>query len=122
MVDVLAGVELDPLMTELDQFAPFPEGHDLLGTRFHTSRRTAELEPGVVTHDAFLDHRVDRAGITVGRNVERTGDHACPAAYAYFRIIDNGPFLGLGIGIDETGGQTGRLITVIALELSENGA
>jgi hypothetical protein len=77
------------------------EGQDLLGTGLDTGRRISVFQTCVVTENTLFDLRMESAGVAVGRNTERTGDHAGPAAHADSGIVDNCPFPGLGVGIDK---------------------
>ncbi len=61
------------------------EGEDLLRTDLDTGGGPAVFQSRVVAEDAFLDHRIERAGIAVCRHIEGAGDHAVAATDADLR-------------------------------------
>ena len=109
------------LVRQLDQVGAVSEGERLLGADVDACRRASHLEAGVVAEDALLDHRVGHALVVVARDVERAGDHAVAAADADLGVVDDRAFLGLGVGVDEAGGEAGRLVAVVALYLAVDG-
>ncbi len=121
LIHVFARFFTDPLMGQLEEILAFAKGHDFLGAGFDACRRPAELEAGVVAHDALFYYRIKGVGIAVGRNIERTGHHAGPAADAHGLVIDYRAFRRFFVGIDKTGGQTGGLVAMVALHLPEKG-
>ena len=67
-----------------------------------------------------LHHRgIKSAGITEGRNIKRTGNHAGTATDAHILVVNYRPFRSLCVGVDKTAGQTGWLQAVVALNLAK---
>ena len=77
------------------------------------------FQPGIVAEDTFKNTRFKCARILEGWNIKRTGNHASSATDTDIRVVDNSSLWGLGIGIDETGGETGGFLTMIALHFSK---
>ena len=121
MAKVAAGMSLDALVTNLDQIFTFTKGQGLLGTDIDAGRRQTILQPGFVAEDAFFDDRIEGAGVAVSRDIEWAGDHTVATADTDLGVVDNCTFLGLGVGIDKTGAQTGGLVAMVALHLAIEG-
>ena len=67
MVDISVRCFPDPLVADLYQIIAMTEGQDLLRADLYAGGWLAVFQPGVVAEDAFLDHRVECAGIAVSR-------------------------------------------------------
>src|SRR5210317_2371226 len=118
MVKVATGMSLDALVTDLNQIFTFTKGQGLLGTNIDAGRRQTVLQPGFVAEDAFFDDRIEGAGVAVSRDIERAGDQAVATADTDLGVVDHCTFLGLGVGIDKAGAQTGGLVAMVALHFA----
>src|SRR5574341_1276136 len=97
MVDVLAGIVRDPLLRQLQEVVSLPEGNSAARARLGARRQFPLLDPPM-TEDALDDPRVEGACVIIGRDVERAGDDAIPAAEAEVLVVDDRPFRRLGVG------------------------
>jgi len=112
-----AGVFHDPPVGQFQQFGPFSEDQGFRRAHFHAGRGAALFQGPLGAHGALHDPGREGFGVFVGRNLERAGDHAVPAADAFPGIVGHRTLGGFFQGANDAGRHAGGVLAMQALHL-----